>query len=156
MSASKNSHIQENDAQSTATNKRRKIRKGTHSCWECKQRKMKCTFSLPTDDICIRCRRRGIKCVSQEYPEEITTALDQNLQMGDRIARVERLVEKLLKKVPSDRDFDGLDLTGKDERGDISVSKSSTVASDSVEAVPLLKSSEVSIRIDSQYDHAHC
>ncbi|CEJ61643.1 hypothetical protein PMG11_10169 [Penicillium brasilianum] len=144
MSASKHSHIQENDAQSTATNKRRKLRKGTHSCWECKQRKMKCTFSLPTDDVCIRCRRRGIKCVSQEYPEEITTALDQNLQMGDRIVRVERLVEQLLKNVPIDRDFDGLDLTGKDQGANINASKSSTVASDPVEAVTLLKSSETS------------
>jgi hypothetical protein len=94
--------------------------------------------------------------VSQEYPEEITTALDQNLHMGDRIVRVERLVEQLLKKVPSDRDFDGLDLTGKDEGGNIGASKSHTVASDPVEAVTLLKSSEVSIRIDSQHEHANC
>jgi hypothetical protein len=153
MPASRNNHIHENDALSAATNKRRKIRKGTHSCWECRQRKMKCTFSSPTDGTCIRCHRRGIKCVSQEYPEEITSALDRNLQIGDRIARVETLVEQLLKKAG---DFDGLDLTRKDEGVNDSTSNSSAGASDQVEAVTLLKSSEVSIRIDSQHDHADC
>ncbi|CAI7652586.1 unnamed protein product [Penicillium viridicatum] len=45
--------------------KRRKVRKGTHSCWECRQRKVKCTFSSPDDGICITCHRRGTKCTSQ-------------------------------------------------------------------------------------------
>ena len=49
--------------------KRRKVRKGTHSCWECKRRKMKCVFESVTDSICIGCRRRDSQCVSQEYPE---------------------------------------------------------------------------------------
>ncbi|KAJ5850519.1 hypothetical protein N7455_010375 [Penicillium solitum] len=45
--------------------KRRKVRKGTHSCWECRQRKVKCTFSSLDDAICITCHRRGTKCTSQ-------------------------------------------------------------------------------------------
>ncbi|KAJ6038562.1 hypothetical protein N7499_004341 [Penicillium canescens] len=45
--------------------KRRKVRKGTHSCWECRQRKVKCTFSSLDDAICITCHRRGAKCISQ-------------------------------------------------------------------------------------------
>ncbi|KAJ5199152.1 hypothetical protein N7491_000288 [Penicillium cf. griseofulvum] len=45
--------------------KRRKVRKGTHSCWECRRRKVKCTFSSPGDAICITCHRRGTKCISQ-------------------------------------------------------------------------------------------
>lgn len=80
--------------------KRRKVRKGTRSCWECRQRKMKCTFNQPTDNMCIRCHRRGIKCVSQEYPKEITSSLEQNLHMGDRMARVEKLLDKLLDQEP--------------------------------------------------------
>jgi hypothetical protein len=49
--------------------KRRKVRKGTRSCWACKQRKMKCILNPLTDTICNGCRRRGLKCVSQEYPD---------------------------------------------------------------------------------------
>lgn len=45
--------------------KRRKIRKGTHSCWECRRRKVKCTFASPEHAICITCSERGTKCVSQ-------------------------------------------------------------------------------------------
>ncbi|KAJ5287736.1 hypothetical protein N7478_003422 [Penicillium angulare] len=81
-----------------SASKRRKVRKGTRSCWECRQRKMKCIFSRSTDIICVRCHRRGIKCVSQEYPEEITSSLDRSLQVSDRLIRVENLVEKLLNR----------------------------------------------------------
>ena len=52
--------------------KRRKIRKGTKSCWGCKKRKMKCVYANPSspadaDAICIGCQQRGSKCVSQEF-----------------------------------------------------------------------------------------
>jgi ribosomal protein L19 len=88
--------------------------------------------------------------------EEITTALDRNLQMGDRIARVETLVEQLLKKAPRDDVFDGLYLTRKDEGSNNSASNSSAVASDQVEAVTLLKPLEVSVQFDSPLNHANC
>ncbi|KAJ5735429.1 uncharacterized protein N7483_000554 [Penicillium malachiteum] len=94
--------INSHETDETPIAKRRKIRKGTRSCWECRQRKMKCIFSKPTDNICTRCRRRGVKCVSQECPEEITSSLDRNLQLGDRMARVENLIEQLLDKSSGD------------------------------------------------------
>src|ERR1700748_2340507 len=46
--------------------KRRRVRKGTHSCWECKRRKVKCRLASPEDTICIHCTRRGAQCISQE------------------------------------------------------------------------------------------
>lgn len=83
--------------------KRRKIRKGTRSCWECKRRKMRCSFSTPSDSVCLPCRRRGVRCVSQKYPEDMAVAAsptgDRGRHMGDRIVRVEALVEQLVKKV---------------------------------------------------------
>ncbi|KAF3397734.1 putative transcription factor gsfR1 [Penicillium rolfsii] len=139
MSATRDRHLHENDALSTANSKRRKIRKGTHSCWECRQRKMKCTFTLPTDETCIRCHRRGIKCVSQEYPEEITTTLDRTLQIGDRIARVETLVEQLLRKASYADNSDGLYLTSKDESNNKGPSNFSGLSSDQIETVNLPK-----------------
>ncbi|KAH8423345.1 uncharacterized protein LDX57_001103 [Aspergillus melleus] len=55
---------------------RRKVRKGTHSCWECKRRKMKCRFDpRVVNASCNGCRRRGSTCISQEIPEDIAYGL---------------------------------------------------------------------------------
>ncbi|KAL4972518.1 hypothetical protein BDW66DRAFT_162845 [Aspergillus desertorum] len=55
-----------------ATAKVRKIRKGTHSCRECRRRKVKCTFTSIDDSTCNICRRRGTKCVSQaDFPADV-------------------------------------------------------------------------------------
>lgn len=48
-----------------STAKRRKVRKGTHSCWECRRRKVKCIFGSPDDATCVTCRQRKTECVSQ-------------------------------------------------------------------------------------------
>jgi hypothetical protein len=75
--------------------KRRKLRKGTSSCWACKKRKVKCVFSKLSDTLCISCRQRGSECVTQEFPEVSLDATRQ--QMGDRIVRVEALLDQLVK-----------------------------------------------------------
>jgi len=79
--------------------KRRKVRKGTRSCWECKRRKVRCNFASDQDSVCTGCRQRGTKCQSQEFPEEPSAPADRSRQMGDRIVRVEALVEQLVKTV---------------------------------------------------------
>ncbi|OQE45892.1 hypothetical protein PENCOP_c001G00578 [Penicillium coprophilum] len=94
--------------------KRRKIRKGTKSCWECKKRKMKCVYADPSSPadaevICIGCQRRHCKCVSQEFEfvdgREIAGPLERKGRHhtsgkgNDRVARVEALVEQLIRKV---------------------------------------------------------
>ncbi|KAL4882949.1 hypothetical protein BJY04DRAFT_206615 [Aspergillus karnatakaensis] len=48
---------------------RRKVRKGTQSCWECKRRKVRCIFASAEHAICNHCRRRGTACVSQDLPD---------------------------------------------------------------------------------------
>ncbi|CAG8295133.1 unnamed protein product [Penicillium olsonii] len=82
---------------SEPTLKRRKVRKGTRSCWECRRRKEKCTFDSSAD-ICIRCHRRGSKCVGQEFPE---TCDSVNLlpQEGDCVAKDSR-VDDACKQFP--------------------------------------------------------
>lgn len=45
--------------------KRRKVRKGTRSCWECRGRKVRCTFMTDSDAVCDGCSSRGTGCVSQ-------------------------------------------------------------------------------------------
>jgi hypothetical protein len=44
---------------------RKKIRKGVHSCQECRRRKVRCLFASARDTVCITCTRRGSRCLSQ-------------------------------------------------------------------------------------------
>jgi hypothetical protein len=75
----------------TPTSKRRKIRKGTTSCWECKRRKVRCSLVDEAGPACAACRRRGKKCLTQDHPEEggdgaengseyFSPVIDQNVQ----------------------------------------------------------------------------
>lgn len=63
---------------------------------------MKCIFRSPADPICISCQRRGAECVGQQFPEVVSNSLDRSLQIGDRVVRVEALVEKLLQRAPDE------------------------------------------------------
>lgn len=73
--------------------RKRKVRKGTQSCWECKRRKTKCHFIVSTNNAtCDGCKRRGTRCVSQEFPENPASNREQ---LGDRIGRVEELLNQL-------------------------------------------------------------
>ena len=75
--------------------KRRKVRKGTQSCWECKRRKIRCTFTAPTEAVCDGCKSRRTKCTKQEFQEDVVLAGKK----VDRVSRVEILVEQLLQRV---------------------------------------------------------
>ena len=78
--------------------KRRKVRKGTQSCWECRRRKVRCTFTTLTGSACDGCQRRNATCISQEFPDE---AMDQRgiHQVDDRLNRLEGAVAWLAGKV---------------------------------------------------------
>lgn len=82
---------------SGASGKRRKTRKGTRSCWECKRRKVRCTFASPTDAVCISCAKRSTECVSQEFPDERTPPAKSRL-VGDRFLRVEAMIAQLAER----------------------------------------------------------
>ncbi|OTA94729.1 hypothetical protein M434DRAFT_382830 [Hypoxylon sp. CO27-5] len=73
--------------------RRRKIRKGTQSCWECKRRKIRCTFAAATDVICDGCKSRQTRCISQEFHDEVMLG-----KRVDRLSRMESLVEQLVKQ----------------------------------------------------------
>ena len=46
---------------------------------------MKCIIDPLTNAICNGCRRRGSKCVSQEFPDEISPAVEKPQRTGDRV-----------------------------------------------------------------------
>ncbi|KAK1714437.1 hypothetical protein BDP67DRAFT_401132 [Colletotrichum lupini] len=83
-------------ADSAPAPKRRKLRKGTQSCWECKRRKARCTFSPSTQDICDGCKRRGSDCVSQDVAD-LPPPPGSNKHIVDRLGQVEALVRQLIK-----------------------------------------------------------
>ncbi len=100
--------------------KRRKVRKGTQSCWECKRRKVRCTFAAPAEVICDSCQRRGTTCVGQEFPDEKDepASTGDNKQVMDRLGRMEALVEQLAKKAgTSDSSKDLSDSLPRERRG---------------------------------------
>ena len=84
------------DEEQEISAKRRKVRKGTQSCWECKRRKIKCIFASSEDVTCIGCQRRRAPCVSQEMPEDLSPAKIGNRHLGERIARVEDFMKDFL------------------------------------------------------------
>ncbi|KAI8686772.1 Zn(2)-C6 fungal-type domain-containing protein [Fusarium sp. Ph1] len=81
--------------------KRLHVRKGTKSCWECKRRKIRCTFAASADMRCTGCKRRRTACVGQEFPDEPTTFHSTDSDglpaYGDRLGRLEASVELLVK-----------------------------------------------------------
>ncbi|ESZ92628.1 hypothetical protein SBOR_7000 [Sclerotinia borealis F-4128] len=77
--------------------RRKRVRKGTKSCWECKRRKVKCQLSSEDVSICSGCLSRGTTCISQEYPEEHDSS--GGPQIGERLGRIELVLEKLMAKM---------------------------------------------------------
>jgi hypothetical protein len=64
-----------------------------------KRRKVRCQLSSEDVPVCSGCLARGTTCLSQEYPEERDTS--SGGQVGERLGRVERLLETLVAKIES-------------------------------------------------------
>ncbi|EPE04510.1 c6 zinc finger domain containing protein [Ophiostoma piceae UAMH 11346] len=80
--------------------RRRKVRKGTHSCWECRRRKIRCQYSSADDIICIGCRSRGSSCRSQEFPDESPSPQQvPEKKVAQRLDRLENMMEQLMAHV---------------------------------------------------------
>ncbi|KAI0143465.1 hypothetical protein GGR57DRAFT_366119 [Xylariaceae sp. FL1272] len=82
-------------------------RNGTRSCWECKRRKIRCTFLEPLDLACASCKHRSIKCVGQDSPNE--APVRSGFPVGARLARVEAVVQQLSTKLGQETTFRSLE-----------------------------------------------
>ncbi|KAI0147012.1 hypothetical protein GGR57DRAFT_281736 [Xylariaceae sp. FL1272] len=80
--------------------KRRRVRKGTRSCWECRRRKIRCQYASEEAKICIGCESRGTNCVSQEFADQQTATPERRITQ--RLGRVEEMLEKLVEKIMPD------------------------------------------------------
>ncbi|KAF1815077.1 hypothetical protein P152DRAFT_244678 [Eremomyces bilateralis CBS 781.70] len=76
------------------SNRIRKLRKGTHSCFECRRRKIKCIYA-ENQTVCTECFARGSKCIDQEHADT-DSIVDNRKNLRERVARLESLLDTLL------------------------------------------------------------
>ncbi|KAL1864493.1 hypothetical protein VTK73DRAFT_5864 [Phialemonium thermophilum] len=82
---------------------RRKVRKGTHSCWECRRRKIRCQYGPGESNVCIPCQERGSMCRSQEFADEsVRTQRQHDRGLAQRLGRLEQLMVRLVDSVMPD------------------------------------------------------
>ncbi|KAK4466356.1 transcription factor sdnS [Cladorrhinum samala] len=84
--------------QTEAEARRRKVRKGTHSCWECRRRKIRCQFGAGDDAVCLPCQARGSMCRSQEYLDSSPPQIPDR-RLAQRLAHLEELMAKVVDRV---------------------------------------------------------
>ncbi|KAL5604305.1 uncharacterized protein BROUX77_004491 [Berkeleyomyces rouxiae] len=86
-------------------NGKRRVRKGTKSCWQCRRRKIKCEYKTDNSAICIRCTEKGETCRSQEYPEELCAeersepTVSTSRTVHQRLSEMERALKLVVSAV---------------------------------------------------------
>ncbi|PTB36284.1 hypothetical protein M441DRAFT_151739 [Trichoderma asperellum CBS 433.97] len=76
---------------------RRKLRRGTTSCWECKRRKTKCHFEQGKSTACESCQRRGCKCVLQDVEQkDLVDQTARNRNLRAQMDHLETVVDQLV------------------------------------------------------------
>lgn len=88
---------------------RKKMRKGTHSCFECRRRKIRCIFSPDNPSICTECFARGSRCVDQEHADS-DVIVDHRKNLRERVAQLESLVNSLITEKPDTKATEVLQL----------------------------------------------
>ena len=76
----------------------KRMRKGTHSCTECRERKVKCVFSRGTAD-CDECRRRGKSCLDQGTWKATTNIQDPNKSTRQWLGEIDDKAVQILQKL---------------------------------------------------------
>ncbi|KAL7812169.1 hypothetical protein V8C44DRAFT_329921 [Trichoderma aethiopicum] len=76
----------------------RRVRKGTRSCWECKRRKIRCSFQPGNSATCTWCISHNLVCVSQRFRDEASDA-SRNQSLDERMTRMENLLGRVLEKL---------------------------------------------------------
>ena len=110
---------------------RKKIRKGTHSCLECRRRKIRCVF-IQNARICNECTSRGTACVDQQYSSAKSNRVDKAKNVRERMAELEGVISQLLTKL------DGKD--GRDGRAPAPLVNVGDSEMDAAEALKCLRS----------------
>jgi Fungal Zn(2)-Cys(6) binuclear cluster domain len=88
---------------------RKKMRKGTKSCLECRRRKIKCTFEAGRTAVCNECYARGSTCIDQEHGDiqsyvQNPPQDNASYSLRERVTQLEDLVRQVLHKLPDKTD----------------------------------------------------
>ncbi|KAJ5658408.1 uncharacterized protein N7484_002057 [Penicillium longicatenatum] len=83
---------------------RKRMRKGTRSCMECRRRKIRCTYDSDRCEICNECRFRGSKCFDQEHGSDDPSTgpgsgPSERYSLRERVAYLETVVQDLAKRL---------------------------------------------------------
>ncbi|KAJ5627896.1 hypothetical protein N7490_010124 [Penicillium lividum] len=78
---------------------RKRMRKGTRSCMECRRRKIRCTYDSDRCETCNECRLRGSKCFDQEHGSEDPSAPSERYSLRERVSYLETVVVNLAKRL---------------------------------------------------------
>ncbi|KAL6713736.1 hypothetical protein ACLMJK_008228 [Lecanora helva] len=81
---------------------RKKMRKGTHSCTECRRRKKSCIASPEAPNICTECLARGVECREQQPESGVKRpAPDSKQNLQHRVAELEAALHSVISKLDS-------------------------------------------------------
>ncbi|KAE8552063.1 hypothetical protein EYB25_005954 [Talaromyces marneffei] len=83
---------------------RKKMRKGTKSCVECRRRKIRCTYDSDRPSICNECHSRGFECIDQEHgtvDPKVTGPLsgEQSYSLRERVTQLENVVRDIMQRM---------------------------------------------------------
>ncbi|KAH8704045.1 putative C6 finger domain protein [Talaromyces proteolyticus] len=83
---------------------RKKMRKGTKSCTECRRRKIRCTFDQDRPNVCNECHSRGSPCIDQELgtlDPNVAGVLpgEQPYSLRERVTQLENVVRDILQRM---------------------------------------------------------
>ena len=87
------------------------VRKGTHSCHECRQRKVRCVVG-PHARKCNACSARDLRCIDQELRRSRSPNSGDTKSTGDRVRKLEGILDQVLynqSKIVKAIDFHKLD-----------------------------------------------
>ncbi|KAI4131373.1 MAG: hypothetical protein LQ338_001258 [Usnochroma carphineum] len=79
-------------------NPRKRMRKGTHSCLECRRRKIRCIFEADAT-TCNRCITKQLSCTEQEYGDAKALGADKRKSMRERTSELEGMITQILTKL---------------------------------------------------------
>ncbi|KAL8689356.1 MAG: hypothetical protein Q9218_004959 [Villophora microphyllina] len=87
-------------SESADYNPRKRMRKGTHSCLECRRRKIRCIYE-PNANTCNRCISKSLECTEQEYGDAKALGADKRKSMRQRTSELEGMIGQILTKLDS-------------------------------------------------------
>ncbi|KAL8662587.1 MAG: hypothetical protein Q9168_008232, partial [Polycauliona sp. 1 TL-2023] len=85
-------------SESSDYNPRKRMRKGTHSCLECRRRKIRCIYEEDAT-ACTRCTTKRLQCADQEYGDAKALGADKRKSMRERTNELEGMITQILTKL---------------------------------------------------------